>query len=286
VKPTHLCSVFWLGGGSGAGKSTIARAVASRLDLRLYPVDAVGYDHIRRMAQGPFPQTQAFNAKSYDERWLRAPAILAEEFLAISRERMPLIIEDLTALGPDVTILAEGPQLLPELVSSLIDGPGAALWLLPEARFGRRGVAARAEVVPTSKEAEAMENRYQRDVLVTQVLGEQAAELGLPFVAVDGRRSVRETIDWLAQLLLDVPGGLQRAERGEQRALMRRQENQVVASQLTAYWQDLGTEALSAAPHGPFSCECRTLGCDNELILSVDEYLLMRQAGPFLAHEE
>jgi predicted kinase len=31
--------VFWLGGGCGAGKTTVAVIVARRLDLRLYPVE-------------------------------------------------------------------------------------------------------------------------------------------------------------------------------------------------------------------------------------------------------
>lgn len=286
MKVTELRSVFWLGGGSGAGKTTISRAVAGRLDLRIYHVDAYGYDHFSRMSQGLFPRTQAFDAKSYDERWLRAPEVLAEEFLAISRERMPLIIEDLTAIGPGPTIVVEGPQLLPELIAPLIDGPGNAVWLLPTSDFGRRGVAARGEVVPSSKEAEATENRYQRDVLVTQALAERAAELGLPFVAVEGQRTVSGTIDWLAQLLLDMSGGLERAGRGEQRALMRRQENQVIVRQLTAYWQALGVQTMPDAPDGPFSCECSTLGCDSELIMAVDEYLLRRHTGPLLAHRE
>jgi adenylylsulfate kinase-like enzyme len=40
-----LPGVFWLGGGSGAGKSTVALAAARRLDLRLYAIDGHTYEH-------------------------------------------------------------------------------------------------------------------------------------------------------------------------------------------------------------------------------------------------
>jgi hypothetical protein len=45
--------VFWLGGGSGAGKSTVATAVARRLDLRLYAVDGHTYEHMERASAHP-----------------------------------------------------------------------------------------------------------------------------------------------------------------------------------------------------------------------------------------
>ena len=282
---TAACPAFWLGGGSGAGKTTLARAVAGRLDLRLYHVDAYGYDHVARMARRYFPRTQAFTAMTYDERWLRAPEVLAEEFLAISAERMSLIVDDLRALGRGATILVEGPQLLPGLVAPLLDSAGAALWLLPTEGFSRRAVTARGEIVPSAKEAEVRANRHRRDVLVTEALRARAAELGLSSAVVDGCRSVSDSVEWLTGVVQRV-AGVTRAGTGEERASMRRQENQVVARQLTSYWEDMGVEAIPDAPAGPFSCECRVLGCCGEALLSLEEYRRRRAAGPLVVHEE
>ncbi|MBI4942048.1 MAG: hypothetical protein HY830_14990 [Actinobacteria bacterium] len=278
------CAVLWVGGGSGAGKTTLVRAVAGLLDLRIYHLDARSYDHVRRATGGAFPRTQAFNAMTYDHRWLRAPDVLAEEFLAVSAERMALVTEDLDALGPGATVLAEGPQVLPDLVAPLLTSPDAAVWLLPTERFSREAVTARAEVMPSSREAEAVENRHRRDVLVTAALRERADALGLRTVAVDGGRSVSGTVDRFVSSLLRMPGGLVRAATGEERALMRRQENQVMARQLTLYREDLGVGALPDPPPGPFSCECSTLGCAAEAWLPVDEYLRRRAAGPLVVH--
>ena len=44
----RLRDVYWIGGGSGAGKSTIARRLAARHDLRLYATDEVMADHGHR----------------------------------------------------------------------------------------------------------------------------------------------------------------------------------------------------------------------------------------------
>jgi adenylate kinase family enzyme len=38
-------TIYWIGGGSGAGKSTVARLIAARRGLRLYATDDVMADH-------------------------------------------------------------------------------------------------------------------------------------------------------------------------------------------------------------------------------------------------
>ncbi|MDQ0847247.1 shikimate kinase [Streptomyces sp. V1I6] len=46
--PARLRHVFWIGGGSGAGKSTIARRLADRYGWRLYATDDMMRDHAGR----------------------------------------------------------------------------------------------------------------------------------------------------------------------------------------------------------------------------------------------
>jgi|SRR5262245_27785621 len=46
----QLRHVYWIGGGSGAGKSTIARRIAAEHDLQLYATDDVMPDHARMNA--------------------------------------------------------------------------------------------------------------------------------------------------------------------------------------------------------------------------------------------
>src|SRR5215470_9049282 len=54
--------VYWIGGGSGAGKSTIARRIAAEHDLQLYATDDVMLDHSRRSTPERCPSLHQFMA--------------------------------------------------------------------------------------------------------------------------------------------------------------------------------------------------------------------------------
>jgi adenylate kinase family enzyme len=61
---------YWIGAGSGAGKSTIARRLADRHGLRLYSTDDAMADHGRRIDPSDAPFLREFAAMDMDERWL------------------------------------------------------------------------------------------------------------------------------------------------------------------------------------------------------------------------
>ena len=109
-----LSHVLWIGGGQGSGKSSIARALAGRFDLRLYSVD----EH--EAAHGP-----------------RMPSFVAgdpiEEFVTASRHRFRLVLEDLAALPAGPTVLVEGAQLFPTSVAAVLRSADHALFLMPTA---------------------------------------------------------------------------------------------------------------------------------------------------------
>jgi adenylylsulfate kinase-like enzyme len=64
-----LRHVYWIGGGSGAGKSTVARRMAARHGLRLYATDDLMSDHARRSTAQDCPFLSDFAAMDMDERW-------------------------------------------------------------------------------------------------------------------------------------------------------------------------------------------------------------------------
>ncbi|WP_412537713.1 hypothetical protein R8Z50_17770 [Longispora sp. K20-0274] len=139
-----LDHVVWIGGGCGAGKSTLARRLAYRLDLRLYPVDAYAYAHEARATAGEHPFMVSQRALDYETRHVLPTA---EEkvaaFVTYAAERFRMVLDDLRALAGGPLVLAEGPFMLPELVAPVLASPGHGLWLLPTPAFTARNLAAR-----------------------------------------------------------------------------------------------------------------------------------------------
>jgi hypothetical protein len=123
----RLRRVYWIGGGSGAGKSTIARRLATRHGLRLYATDEVMADHGRRSTPADSPFLAGFAAMDMDERWVsRSPETMLETFHWFRGEGFGLIVDDLLRLPDGEGVIAEG-WLLPRLQPPA--RPGHAAWL-------------------------------------------------------------------------------------------------------------------------------------------------------------
>ena len=113
----QLQNVYWIGGASGSGKSTIARRIAAEHGLRLYATDDVMDDHARRSSREDCPLLHRFMAMDMDERWVnRSPKTMLETFHWFQGEGFNLIIEDLLHLQPGSGVIVEGFRLLPRLV--------------------------------------------------------------------------------------------------------------------------------------------------------------------------
>lgn len=194
-----LEDMIWIGGASGAGKSTIARRLVVSSGLRLYDTDAVMSDHARR-CDGPY--LAAFAAMDMDERWLnRSPVTMLETFHWYRGEGFDLILEDLAALPPGPDVVAEGFRLLPHLVL-----PGRAVWLLPTPQFRRAAFESRGGLWQiagrTSDPERALENLLARDAMFTDRLRAETTRLGRPTIEVH----IGMTEDGLYERVVDMLG--------------------------------------------------------------------------------
>ncbi|GGT75606.1 hypothetical protein [Actinomadura citrea] len=191
VARERLRHVYWIGGGSGAGKSTIARRIADGHGMHLYDTDAVMPDHARRMPAEEAPYLRDFAAMDMDERWVaRSPREMLDTFHWYRGEGFALIVEDLLALPADRPVLAEGFRLLPELVRPLLTEMDRAVWLLPtpgfrQTVFDGRGGPAWGFVAKTGDPHHALRNLLQRDAMFTDRLTEQTRDLDLNGLKVD-----------------------------------------------------------------------------------------------------
>ena len=204
----RLRHVYWIGGASAGGKSTIAHRIASQHGLRMYSTDGAMADHARRSSHDDSPFLQRFMAMDMDERWVnRPPTTMVETFHWFRGEGFSLIVEDLLRLPREVGVIVEGFRLLPRLVRPLLSSPDRAVWLLPtpdfrQAVFERRGGSAWGFLAKTTDPERALRNLLERDRLFADILREETDRLGLPTIEVD----TRITEDVLAQRVTEVFG--------------------------------------------------------------------------------
>jgi hypothetical protein len=265
--------MLWLGGAPGAGKSTLAWQLSRSADLPLHPVDLWAYDHLARRPA----------SESLDEELARGPEAAAEAFAASSRDRLDLVLADVTArdLGP-VPALVEGPQLLPELAARLPGGHG--VWLVPNperTRLARQERLAREETLadgPTAARRARTEGLLRRDAILADRIQLAAARAGRPVIEVPA------TPDWPAiaarieAALADALNAAPRLDQGPALSAQRRHENAVAVRQ-GRLWAAAG--GLTTLPSYPFACECGTSRCRAAWRVTPDEYEI-RAAGQAL----
>src|SRR5687768_1132234 len=105
----RLQHVYWIGGGSGAGKSTIARRIAGQHGLRVYATDDMMAEHARRSTNEDAKLLHRFMSMDLDERWVhRSPTTMLETFHWFEGEGFNMIIEDLLRLPREAAVIVEG----------------------------------------------------------------------------------------------------------------------------------------------------------------------------------
>jgi 2-phosphoglycerate kinase len=187
----QLQHVYWIGGGSAAGKSNLARRIAAQQGLSVYPTDDMMADHARRSSPEECPLLHKFMAMDMDERWVnRSPKTMLETFHWFRGEGFNLIIEDVLRLPRESGVIVEGFRLLPHLVKPLLSVPSRAIWILPTPEFRQaviesRGGSAWGFLAKTSDSERALRNLLERDQMFTDILREETSRLGLAAIEVN-----------------------------------------------------------------------------------------------------
>jgi hypothetical protein len=270
-----LAHVLWIGGGQGAGKTTVARMIAHRHGLRVYHVDARTWAHAERAGSPGFPAMAAFAAKTLGERWVnQEPAAMVEEFRATSHDRFRMVLDDLHALPSRPGIVVEGPQLFPEFVAPHLTRPGAAVWLVPTRDLQRKLYVARPSSLPelTSDPQRTRRNMLDRNVLLAAALRDDANAHGFSVVEVARHDGLVDAVEARLGALADVP-------RAPDVRDVRRDENLVVADQMSRYYASPEAPVGASVPSYPFACECGRVGCLETVELRVPAFAELVAAG-------
>jgi hypothetical protein len=108
--------VRWLGGGTGAGKTTVAQRIAERWGVSVYGTDAAIRAHGPMLDPTTAPLLDRFRRMSMDQRWvLRDPVEMYRTFPWFHGAGFDLLIEDLRALPTDRITASKGFGCFPIL---------------------------------------------------------------------------------------------------------------------------------------------------------------------------
>lgn len=186
----HRPNIFWIGGGSGAGKSTIAKRLAGRYGGMVYSTDAAMTAHAARCSAEDCPRLQEFKHMTMDERWVeRSAEVMLETFHWFNGEGFAFILEDLVNIQGDAPIFVEGFRLLPHLVKPHLYQLNRGIWLIPTPEFRRMAFETRGSLwkIPnrTSQPDIALRNHLKREQLFSDRLSSEITALGLRKINID-----------------------------------------------------------------------------------------------------
>jgi hypothetical protein len=203
----RLKHVYWIGGGSGAGKSTIARRLADLHGLQMYATDSAMAQHDARSRADDAPLLGRFKAMDMDQRWVhRSAETMFETFHWFHGELFDLIVEDLLRLPAEPGAIAEGFRLLPQLVRPLLTDSRHAVWFLPTPEFRRSALASRGSLADiagqTSDPDKALRNLLERDRMFTELLRRDTKRLDLHAIEID----IAMTEDDLMERVMEIFG--------------------------------------------------------------------------------
>lgn len=195
-----LTHVFWIGGPSDSGKTTVTNILLRRRRWQWYPCDLHEYNHLVARADAVLhPTNYQAIGRSLDETWVHTtPHQMFDYILASNDERFPLICHDLSVMPHKPPVLAEGPRLFPKLVAPALTSPNQAVWLIPTATFVRESQERRNKPMSrfeSSDPERLRENFLGRERLLAEYIESEVARLGLPFIEVNGQRTAEEIAD-------------------------------------------------------------------------------------------
>ena len=252
---SNLCHVLWIGGHSGAGKSSVGRQLVRRWGLRLYACDTRTWEHRDRAIASGVDAALRWEALTPAER----AALPTAEHRALEAipERQAMIVDDLTALPRSPLVLAEGTLLPPHVAD-----PARSVWLVPSKDFQ----------VHHRDDPERRTNPM--DVVIAA-----ANARGIPVVVVDGSRPVAEIAVevevWLADALKAGPTA---TTIGERRGLLRGANLDVVRQIRMGCARSWAT-ADPEVQVRTFTCECGDEACEAD----IDATVGAAASGPVIA---
>jgi hypothetical protein len=203
----RLVHIRWIGGGTGAGKSTAAAVLAERFGADIYDGDRAERGYVTRVRPDKQPRYAALLAMSAEQRWLdRTPERIFAEMPSLHGESFPFVVDDLLGYPRERVVLVDDFRTLPRQVAPLLSWPSQAVFLLPAPSFRQQALRTRYADPGRARanwgEADPrrmLAARLARDQRWDAEIRRQAGEHGLPVIDVDGTRGADQVAHEIAR---------------------------------------------------------------------------------------
>ncbi len=194
--------IYWIGGSTCAGKTTISNALAANYGLTIYHCD----DFIGKHTEKSNPQEQPNLNKISNASWNDILSMNVEEYLdwatSSFSEEFGMILEDLNKLSADKPILVEGINLLPKLIKEVITNIGQAIWLVADETFYKKHQMKRQELFERLKECsnqeQALQNYMDNDLAFGKYILNDAKKLDLKVIEIVNGSDIKNYIELIS----------------------------------------------------------------------------------------
>lgn len=194
--------IYWIGGSTCAGKTTISNALAANYGLTIYHCD----DFIGKHTEKSNPQEQPNLNKISNASWNDILSMNVEEYLdwatSSFSEEFGMILEDLNKLSADKPILVEGINLLPKLIKEVITNIGQAIWLVADEAFYKKHQMKRQELFERLKECsnqeQALQNYMNNDLAFGKYILNDAKKLDLKVIEIVNGSDIKNYIELIS----------------------------------------------------------------------------------------
>lgn len=201
----RLAHVRWIAGGTGSGKTTVARILAERFDLIVYSGDRAEHAWLRRCTPQSHPYLWAGVQLTREQREARTPQDAFSGMASLHGETIGFLVEDLLATPADRVVLVDYFGVTPADLYPLLTWREQAVFLLPAPEFRRRALGARYADPARARanwgdgdHARAFANRLTRDELWDAELRRQAEAHHLSVMHIDGSQDAGHLAEHLA----------------------------------------------------------------------------------------
>ncbi len=194
--------IYWLGGSTCAGKTTISNILSEKYGFIVYHCDEYLGKHIEKSNAQEHPNLNRVSKIS----WNDILSMKVEEYLkwtiGLFKEEFKMILDDLYKLSDGKPILVEGVGLLPELINKEISDINHAIWIVADELFYKMHQIERKELFERIKECsnpeQALENYTNYDLAMGRYIINDAKRLGLNAIEIGNDCEIIKNIETIS----------------------------------------------------------------------------------------